>query len=137
MPGLSRPFLRFAVVGGVGFVVDAGALYAFVSLGGDAFQSRIASFAIAVTVTWLLNRIWTFSGRGARTIPQEFASYLAVQGVGIVLSYAVFALVLSLIPMTAANAVLATACGSAVALIGNFFGANRLVFPGYRPSSRP
>ncbi|KZY40429.1 hypothetical protein A3731_12790 [Roseovarius sp. HI0049] len=127
MARLGAQFLRFAAVGGIGFLVDALALYALVKMGGAPLLMRLFSFALAVTVTWALNRVWTFA-KTARTPRQEYAAYVSVQAVGVAINYAVYALVLSVLTPSAAHAVLALACGSAVALMGNFIGARSFVY---------
>ncbi len=45
------PMARFLVIGGVGIIVDAGILVMLIQFGGDAYTSRLVSFAIAVLVT--------------------------------------------------------------------------------------
>jgi putative flippase GtrA len=52
---------RFLIVGTVGFFTDAAFVYAFVYLlGWHYVVGRLLSFSIAVGVTLLLNRAWTF-----------------------------------------------------------------------------
>jgi putative flippase GtrA len=54
-------FFPFVVVGTVGFLTDAVFVYSFVFLLGlNYFVGRLLSFSIAVGVTLLLNRAWTF-----------------------------------------------------------------------------
>lgn len=120
-------FLRFAAVGGIGFLVDAVALYALVKLGGAPLLMRLVSFAVAVSVTWALNRLWTFA-KTAQTPRREYVTYVSVQTAGVAVNYAVYALVLSMLTPSPAHAVFALACGSAVALVGNFVGARTLVY---------
>lgn len=124
---LRRQILRYGMVGGVGFIADAGVLYALTSNGTDFYRARLASFAAALTVTWALNRRWTFGQRGRAGLARSYAGYLAVQLVGALANFLVYAAVLRLIPATPVNAVLALACGSAFGLVVNFTGA-RLVF---------
>lgn len=125
--GLRRQILRYGLVGGIGFVTDAGVLYALTSAGAGFYRARLASFAVALTVTWALNRHWTFGRRGRDGLARSYAGYLAVQLGGALANFLVYAGVLRLIPPTPAHAVLALACGSAVGLVVNFTGA-RLVF---------
>ncbi len=61
-------FGAFAVVGAVGFLVDAGVLTALVNgLGANPYAARAVSFPAAVTATWWLNRRWTFAPAGIGT----------------------------------------------------------------------
>ena len=52
-----REVLRFGAVGTLGFVVDGTILTLLLKIGQPVVVSRCASFAAAVTVTWLLNRV--------------------------------------------------------------------------------
>ena len=124
-----KQFSRFLVIGGLGFLVDAGVLFVLVSLGWDAYIARLFSFAVAVTVTWWGNRNWTFQDSRPQSAHKEYSSYLLVQTSGAAVNYGVYVLVLSCFAHeTAVNALIALACGSAVALLVNFFGARCLGF---------
>ena len=125
--GLARQILRYGLVGGVGFVVDAGLLYALIAVGGDPYLSRLGSFAVAVTVTWALNRRWTFGRRGRAGAARSYLGYALVQLGGAAANFLVYAAVLGVLAPTPGNAVLALAAGSVAGLAVNFTGA-RLVF---------
>ena len=59
---LPEGFPAFFVVGTIGFIVDAGVLAVLVhGYGQGNYSSRMVSFAVAVTVTWLLNRTFSFA----------------------------------------------------------------------------
>lgn len=124
---LLRQILRYGVVGGLGFVVDAGLLYALITWGTDPYYARAISFAVALTVTWAFNRGWTFGHRGRAGAGRSYLGYLLVQLAGALTNFLVYAGVLGLLEPSPANAVLALACGSALGLIVNFTGA-RFVF---------
>ena len=56
-----RQFLFFCIVGTVGFVVDSGALLGLTQLMGmHHLPGRVFSFLFAATITWALNRRFTF-----------------------------------------------------------------------------
>jgi hypothetical protein len=56
-------FLRFGVVGAIGFLIDTATVYAVRgSLG--LYGAGLAGYVTAATGNWLLNRVWTFRGRG-------------------------------------------------------------------------
>ena len=132
---LPAEFLRFAVAGTAGFGVDSALLLAFTSLlGWPALLARLASFAIAVAATWLINRAWTFRV-GRKTsggVGAEFATYGAVQLTGGAVNYAVYALMVSLTGREPVQLLAALAVGSFAGLAINYFGARRFVF---RPKS--
>ena len=124
---LRRQILRYGIVGGLGFVVDAGLLYALATGGANLYVARTASFAVALTVTWVLNRTWTFEQRGRAGVGRSYLGYAAVQLLGALANFLIYAGVLSVLSPTPGNAVLALACGSAFGLVVNFMGA-RFVF---------
>ncbi len=122
-------FLRFCIVGAVGFVTDGGVLYALVKAGFDPFLARFASFPAAVTVTWFFNRVWTFAAHGnGGSAHRQYLGYFIVQLVGALVNYIFYAATLSFMEPTAGNALKALAVGSAVGLIVNYGGARLLVF---------
>src|SRR5579872_1255621 len=70
-------FLMFGVVGAAGFIVDTGIVYALrYQLG--LYGAGAVSYCAAATVTWLLNRVWTFRGQGSGTIHAQWARFLLV-----------------------------------------------------------
>jgi putative flippase GtrA len=121
--------LRFGVVGGVGFLVDAGILYVLVSMGVSPLAARFVSFPAALAATWFLNSAWTFGaykGQSSRT--RQAASYAAVQCVGAAVNYGVYALALNLTGRTSLGSVAALAIGSVAGMFVNFTGSRMLVF---------
>lgn len=122
-----RRFFRYALVGGSGFVIDASALTFLVNgLGYGHYLSRAASFSLAVTFTWWINRRWVFqSGTPAR---REYSGYFLVQLVGAVINLGIYVLTIELVPALAAIPVLPLAIGASVALLANFLLVRRFVF---------
>jgi len=123
-----QQFLRFAGVGGAGFLVDGGLLWVLLSAGVDPFLGRAVSFPVAVLVTWLLNRIWTFSSASRLGLGRQLYRYLAVQIAGALVNYAIYALVLIFIVQTPTNALFALMIGAIFGLVINFTGAKMIVF---------
>src|SRR5438552_5956769 len=70
--GLRRPanwlqLVRFAIVGGVGFVVNVGVYALFVHpIGADYHVAAVAAWLVAVANNFVLNRHWTFDARDGR-----------------------------------------------------------------------
>ncbi|HEX4767019.1 MAG TPA: GtrA family protein [Lichenihabitans sp.] len=124
-------FLRFCCVGAAGFVTDTGILLALVHLGHvDPIVAKAVSFAVAVLVTFDLNRRWAFEGgRDVRPLA-AFPAYLAVQGVGFLCNWTVFTACIILLPKPFGSVLGAATIASAVALVLNYLGAARLVFGG-------
>ncbi|MWD29576.1 GtrA family protein [Aquicoccus sp. SCR17] len=128
-PSVLRQFARFAAVGGVGFLVDGGLLYALVHFGAAPLLARALSFPAAVTVTWSLNRSWTFAASGPPgEQARRYRRYFVIQVVGALSNYLVYAFALALTGLSAAGAVQALAIGALAGLAVNFAGARLLVF---------
>jgi putative flippase GtrA len=129
-PALAAKMLAFAVVGAIGFLVDAGLLTLSSRSGMNVYAARCISFSAAVLVTWLLNRIFVFGGTAALggRKSAEYGRYLCVQVVGAAINLATFAAVLTIYPRLAAVPVLPLAAGAALGLVFNFAGARRWVF---------
>ncbi len=126
---LARQIWRFGAVGALGFAVDALVLTWLVRVGGwDLYESRWLSFALAVTVTWGLNRRFTFGQRASRNRSREYGRYVAVQGLGALINLGVYAGVLMAWPALAAWPVLPLAAGSGVAMLFNFIGARSFAY---------
>jgi putative flippase GtrA len=125
-------FLRFCVVGTVGFVVDAGLLYALMrGAGADPYSGRVASFLVAASVTWALNRSFTFRSEtaGARDrMHRQWRDYVALMAVGAAINYGVYVLCLLNSPVMRAIPTLAVAVGAVVALAFNYLASKNLIF---------
>ena len=120
---------EFVVVGGIGFVVDAIILSTLIHLlDVNPYLARLFSFSGAVTVTWLLNRVWTFSRTMTAKKGSEYTRYIMVQTCGWVINFSVYAICISVSDIMIAFPVLALAVGSIVAATFNFLGARHFVF---------
>jgi len=127
---MGRELVRFAVVGAIGFAVDAGVLHLLVAdAGWSPFAARALSFPPALTSTFLLNRAWTF--RSLRIpIAQAYGAYTVIQVIGAQVNLAVFSLCVLLVPLLYDWPLIALAIGAGVALLFNFSASRRLVFDG-------
>jgi putative flippase GtrA len=128
---LPQGFPAFVVVGGIGFIVDAGILAVLVHgyQWGD-YTARLVSFAVAVTVTWALNRSYVFNRNRTLNRRSEYTRYLTVQIMGMAINFLVYSLCIASNELMDQWPVLALAVGSAVALLFNFTGARMFVFIG-------
>lgn len=115
-------FLRFGLVGTLGFLCDAGLLTLLLRMGTPALAGRPLSIAVAVAVTFVLNRAFTFAAREA-PVQVLFGRYVLVSAVGAGVNYVVFAIGLAVAP-----ALWAMAGGSAAALAVNFVGSRDFAF---------
>ncbi len=88
---VSAQFLRFCIVGGIGFVVDAGVLHLLVaSQWAGPYAARVLSFLFAATATWAINRRYTFQVAHASS-GQEWARYSVLMLAGAFVNYSVYA----------------------------------------------
>ena len=129
---LSRQFLRFSLVGGAGFLVDVGVLYAMRRAGLDLYSARVVSFLAAASFTWLGNRLFTFAPgrrRDAR-LGGEWAAYIGAMAFGGLVNYGVYAALITWLPPFRAHPWLAVAGGTGAGLLINFVMARRIL---YRP----
>ncbi len=127
---------RFALVGALGFVVDASVLTLLVNgLDQGHFVSRAVSFSLAVTATWLANRRWTFEPTEHRG--KEYAGYITTQLIGAVINLGIYVLLIQLFPHLAKVPVVPLAGGALVALIFNFATARWLVYSNLRHNPQP
>lgn len=121
-------FLRFGATGAIGFSADAAALYSLIMLGVDPYLARVFSFAFAVSITWTINRAWTFQKQNAKRLKNRLWRYLAVQILAVLFNYSIYASLLTLFGPTPVNAVFALAIASCVSLFINYAGVRALVF---------
>ncbi|WP_207539800.1 GtrA family protein [Sabulicella rubraurantiaca] len=119
-------FLRFGVVGGVGFLVDAGVLMAALALGMDKYSGRALSYLAAVSTTFALNRAWTFRDRkGGGRVATQWGRFAALNLVGFTANYGTYAL---LVGLAGVHPLPAVAAGSLAGMGFNFFLSRRYVF---------
>lgn len=72
-------FLRFAVVGIVGFIADIISFYILLNvLDFFVFDARVIAFIIAVIITWLGNRVITFQNAIKEKIATQLFKYILV-----------------------------------------------------------
>ncbi len=120
---------RFAVVGGAGFLVDASVLTMLVLFAGTGlYAGRAVSFLLAVSVTWWLNRRWTFQVSGNHPKGREYSGYFVVQVVGALINLGVYVLCLEMYEQLARYPVIPLAAGALLALLFNYYFSSRLVF---------
>jgi putative flippase GtrA len=131
LPPLDGHFMRFCCAGGLGFVVDFTILKTIVHLGLNPIGARLISFSVAVVVTWLVNRAWTFKAHptpGFSALIRELASYVAVQSVGFAANFSVYTAMVIGISALNGRLLPPSIAGTAVGLLVNYLGAKHLVF---------
>jgi len=82
----------FSIAGVAGFLVDAGIVWLFTMAGADPFTAQMVAFTLAVTVTWLLNRRFTFAHHASPNWVREWMHYVAANSVGAIVNNGVYAI---------------------------------------------
>lgn len=120
-------FLKFGVVGTFGFGVDVATVYALrASLG--LYGAGAAAYLTAASCNWALNRAWTFRGRGGQPAHRQWALFLLANLAGFTLNRGTYAILVTFVPLCAAEPIWAVAAGSIAGLGVNFFLSRRVVF---------
>ena len=120
---------KFASVGAIGFLIDAGILTLLMTgFGLHHYLARAISFSAAVTTTWYLNRRWVFDRAAVQMSGSEYFRYFAVQVIGAMINLGVFVLAIELSENLVNVPVVPLAMGAALALLFNFGASSRFVF---------
>lgn len=126
---VASQFLRFSVIGGLGFLVDTGVLYALLGLGLNLYSARALSIVAAATFTWVGNRRFSFRARtlDRRQKTGEWLLYLGAMAVGGLINFGVYSLLVWRLPLFSAYPVLAVVAGTGVSMLFNFAMARALL----------
>ncbi|MBD3690095.1 GtrA family protein [Nanchangia anserum] len=76
--------VKFCLVGGLNYVVDVALFNAllFTLLSGHPLPAKVISVAVATTMSWFINRSWTFRGRGTDRKVRELINFALVNVIG-------------------------------------------------------
>lgn len=132
--GLSQNFIRFGIVGILGFCWDTGTVYAlrpFISL----YIAGTCGFLVAATANWAINRLWTYRHHSHAAPHVQWARFMTANAIGFVFNRGVFFMLISKFFSDATGTgifhtqpVLAIAAGSISGLCFNYFLSKRFVF---------
>lgn len=100
-------FLRFVLVGGAGFAIDAGITYALILSGLSPGVARVPAIGLAMLATWLANRHFTYQVAAEKS-PGEALRYGVVAAVFALLNYLLYLLLVHLGVHPALSVALAT-----------------------------
>jgi putative flippase GtrA len=123
---LLRQVWYFGVVGTVGFVVNAALVEALVNVAGVVWAQAIA-FPVAVTVTWWLNRKYTF-GASKHAVQYELLRYVLANSLGWVANNGVYVALVLTLPFARIHPAIAVAGGTAAGVAFNFCMTRSFVF---------
>lgn len=120
-------FLRFGMVGAVGFLFDTATVYALRGLLG-LYGAGIVAYLVAASANWVMNRHWTFRGHGSGPAHHQWARYLLTNIAGFVLNRGTYAALVTVFAICAAQPVLAVAAGAIAGMGVNFTLSRQVVF---------
>ena len=130
-------FFRFAIVGTIGFLVDALVLTFLLSATGFGFYlGRLISFLIAATVTWGLNRRFTFRDRRPHGKVKQWMRFVVVNSGGGLINYGAYSMLILTFEIARAWPVMGVAAGSIAGLAFNFTVSKFLVFQLPQPQNK-
>lgn len=121
-----RKFAAFAVTGGLGFAADFAVLaLATAYLGMNPYIARVLSVAVAMMLTWFLNRNYSF-GASSAPVVVEGLRYGSVGLTASVVNFLIYGTLIALVP--AMPPLLALVFASAAAMAFSWLGYSRFVF---------
>lgn len=119
-------FLRFCIVGTIGFAVDGGLTLLLSQLAGiDPLPARLAAFLVAASVTWLLNRSYTFKAGGGGS---SWLPYVLCTALGAFINLGIYSAWLAWAGQGWPQVLAGVALGSVAALGFNFLVSRHVVF---------
>jgi putative flippase GtrA len=84
---LATELFKFAAVGGINTVIDFALVNALLFIG--PLKAKIVAAVVATTVSYVLNRQWTYSTRDRSSVRREYILFFALNGVGLLIQEAV------------------------------------------------
>jgi putative flippase GtrA len=132
--GLSENFIRFGIVGTLGFCWDTGTVYALRSH-TNLYVAGTCGFLVAATANWAVNRLWTYRHHQHAAPHVQWAKFMTANAIGFVFNRGVYFTLVSKYFIATAKTdifytqpVLAIAAGSISGLCFNYFLSKRFVF---------
>ncbi|GEA50064.1 hypothetical protein VIN01S_08680 [Vibrio inusitatus NBRC 102082] len=120
-------FWRFAKVGAVGFVIDVLVFSILVyGFGFPTMLSRVLSFIVAATTTWLGNRLYTFKSTSARF--GQWKRFFLAACISMLPNLILFKGILLFLGESPFTHIIAFVCGVAAGLVSNYLLSARWVF---------
>lgn len=121
--------IQFGIIGVIAFFVDWFVLKFFVDRQTYFFAARLLSFLAAVSVTFVLNKYWTFRDAAPAPILLQFAQFLAANSIGGAVNYAVSTSFYFFFLAPSNHFIwLSLLLGSGAGFVFNFIMSNRFVF---------
>ena len=141
---LVRQLAKFAMVGGLGFIVDVGGFNLLRFAGGEGplydypLSAKVVSGAAATVVAWLGNRYWTFRDTRRKAAHHEFLLFAVVATIGTLIAMGCLWFSHYVLDMTSplADNIAANGIGLVLAVTFRFWAYRRYVFRGHGHNSK-
>ena len=116
-------FLKFLIVGMVGFIVDICVLYFLVYCEINLLSSRLFSFFLAVFATWILNSAYTFKDENYyyKFDVKNFINYLLCSAAGGIFNITIYYFILNFYNFENRIIIFAAAAGAVAGSFLNYF----------------
>ncbi|MCG9648746.1 GtrA family protein [Vibrio brasiliensis] len=125
---MNSKVVRFALVGSIGFLVDASVFsVCFYLFQLEPLTARILAFFCAATVTWYGNRRFTFASHQRQRLKQ-WLKFVSVASVSAVPNLVVFKSILLLLGGSGMVPMVALAAGVLAGMVSNYLISKRWVF---------
>lgn len=124
-----RQLISFGFVGVAGLVVDATVLWLMLhGFSLDRYTGRIPSYIAAATVTWALNRRFTFQGMSEGSLFRQWLKFLFANLSGLAANFGTYTACVTFIPIAVQYPLLGLIPASIAGLAFNFIASKHLVF---------
>ncbi|HQT81742.1 MAG: hypothetical protein B7Z60_09715 [Ferrovum sp. 37-45-19] len=125
----NRHYLFFILAGSCGFVVDAGVVTVLHKwCGAGLISAKVISFFLAVTVTWWINRTYTFRKTLEKNLFLEWIHYFSANIIGAIINNGLYVFLVILFAFPKEYPVVAVAAGSLGGMVFNYFASKTWVF---------
>ncbi|MEV6925954.1 GtrA family protein [Dactylosporangium sp. NPDC051485] len=129
---LATELFKFAAVGGINTVIDFALVNALLFIG--PLKAKIVAAVVATTVSYVLNRQWTYAQSDRSSVRREYVLFFALNGVGLLIQEAVLAVAKYGLHFSEANPAdrlafnIANAAGIGLAMVFRFWAYRTWVF---------
>lgn len=128
---VGQQFLRFGLVGLVGYAVDVAVLRLGLLAGLGLYAARVPSFVAAASATWWLNRRYTFRaspGALGGSAGRQWAVFVVAMLPGMALNYGTYAALVSQVAFCARWPEVAVFAGALAGMGANFAVSKYYIF---------
>lgn len=122
MRKLIEQFLKFGVVGTIAFCIDYGVLMLLSQVFGvDPVLSAAVSFCVSVVFNYMASMRYVFTHRADMSRSREFAVFIVLSAVGLVINEACMAAGVAVLGTSALMVTVTKLFATAVVMVWNFF----------------